>query len=96
MIYLTRTTIDLDGTHTTEIAALEDGAWLGRYEAQGFVAGSYEVYRAAWRAKALAQRDGRQFVEQAPETLCCPECSHGKITIFADGTRHCRRCKNNW
>lgn len=102
MIYLTRTTVDLDGTRTTEIAALEDGAHLKRYETQGFVAASYEVYRAAWRGKH-AQVYERLLVEAArpaprlPEhvTMRCPSCRSDRVGR-RNGVRYCRKCRHEW
>lgn len=100
MIYLTRTTIETDGTHTTEIAVLEDDKQLASFTARGYLPVPYEVYRAAWRAKhtRIYERQlaaGTQTI-QAPNSVCCPECSCDKVTIFVGGQRRCQRCQNNW
>lgn len=96
MIYLIRTTIELDGTRTTEIAALEDGAWLKRYEAQGFVAVSYEAYREAWQAKhtRVYERLSVCPASPAPRLRRCPNCKSQQIEYQEDGTWHCWRCKH--
>jgi hypothetical protein len=99
MIYLTRTTIAPDGTRTTDIAAL-DNTPLKRYEAQGFVPCSYEVYSAAWRAKSLAaharlspqpRRDLRE--RTSPR---CPQRTLRQVSQSADGHRYCLVCKYEW
>ena len=56
MIYMTRSVTGIDGDPEIELATLKDAQHIAKYEAQGFVSCSYEVFREAWRA-----RDTRAF-----------------------------------
>lgn len=105
MIYLTRTTIELDGTRTTEIAVLEDKAWLKRYESQGFTPCTYETYREAWRENhtALYERLLWEAGQQAPpntraalsRATVCPTCASLRVTRQG-GLSMCRACGRQW
>jgi hypothetical protein len=56
MMYMTRSITGIDGDLEIELAILKDAQHIAKYEAQGFVSCSYEVFREAWRA-----RDTRTF-----------------------------------
>jgi hypothetical protein len=56
MIYITRSNTGIDGDSEIELAIFGDAQYIAKYEAQGFVSCSYEVFREAWRA-----RDTRTF-----------------------------------
>jgi hypothetical protein len=56
MMYMTRSITGIDGDLEIELAILKDAQHIAKYEAQGFVSCSYDVFREAWRA-----RDTRTF-----------------------------------
>jgi hypothetical protein len=56
MIYMTRSITGIDGDPEIELAIPKDAQHIAKYEAQGFVSCSYEVFREVWRA-----RDTRTF-----------------------------------
>ena len=102
MIYLTRTTIEFDGTCTTETAVLEDGARLNAYRAQGWREVAWPAFLAAWRATtdaimeqliAAAWMRSRFADIPMPMQDVCRYCHAGPIVRPAGATPWCRRCK---
>jgi hypothetical protein len=74
MIYMTRSITGRDGDLEMELAILEDVHNIAKYEAQGFVPCSYEVFREAWRA-----RHTRTF--ERLRTAALGQCPHPTETM---------------